>query len=240
MKKCMRYKNVTDKYGRRVKRCAEFSGSGLSGGSSMSHFGGSMGELPTVWDGYGEGEGFDLDAVLGPAIGGGTALGVTLLTRAFTKPDSKVGNFAGIIGAGAGMVLSVPLGFLRGWNTAIAGMVSAALTGLNCYLATLVQPKMEMAELPAGVEGYGMIVGQPLEGIFAEGLDGYGQYMPATEIDGMGEIVAGGMGAEDVDVYSGYGQDVSIFEGFGEGDDGSAVEVLDGVNFAAFGTNIVS
>jgi hypothetical protein len=56
----------------------------------------------------------------------------------------------------------------------------------------------------------------------------------------MGEIVAGGMGAEDVDVYSGLGQDVSIFEGFGEGDDGSAVEVLDGVNFAAFGTNIVS
>lgn len=248
MKKCIEYKTVTDKYGRKVKRCAEFSDASTSSALADVH----LGQLPDVWDGYGEDEGpFDINAVLGPAVGGGAALGVTLLTRAFTKPGSKVGEYAGVIGAGAGMLLSVPVGFLRGWNTAIAGMVTAALTGFNVWLATLVSPKMEMpAMLPNGTEGYGMIVGSPLEGygqaIIPSELNG----IVAEDVAGYGEIAASdpsievfsGYGQDGgVEVYSGYGQNsgVEIFEGFGEGDSGESAEVLQGVNMGAFGTPIV-
>jgi hypothetical protein len=246
MKKCISYKNVTDKYGRTIKRCAEFSDASTPVDDSPLADAG-LGQLPDVWDGYGEDEGeFDLNAVLGPAVGGGAALGVTLLTRAFTKPGSKVGQYAGLIGAGAGMVLSVPIGFLRGWNTAIAGMITAALTGLNCYLSTLVTPKMAMAELPAGTaEGYGMIIGSPIPS-----MDGYGQLIEPSMLNGYDGIVASepmqGYGEiaasdDDVTVFSGLGQDgVEIFEGFGEGDSGESAEVLEGVNFGAFGTPIVS
>lgn len=237
MKKCIEYKTVTDKNGREVKRCAEFSDS-ASATSDSPLEDVSLGQLPDVWDGYEGMDEFDLNAVLGPAVGGGAALGVTLLTRAFTKPDSKVGPYAGLIGAGAGMLLSVPVGFLRGWNTAIAGMITAAMTGFNVWLASLVTPKPEMPLMPAGTEGYGMIVGSP--------LNGYGQAIIPSEVDGIvSEDVTSGYGdiaASDpnVEVFSGLGQDgVEIFEGFGEGDTGESAEVLQGVNMGAFGTPIV-
>jgi hypothetical protein len=242
MKKCIDYKKITDKNGRKIKRCAEFSDvSPATEISPIAEVG--LGQLPDVWDGYGEGEGeFDLNAVLGPAVGGGAALGVTLLTRAFTKPGSKVGQYAGLIGAGAGMVLSVPIGFLRGWNTAIAGMITAALTGLTCYLSTVVAPKVEIAELPAGMEGYGMIIGSPIPDGYGQLIEpsyaGYNGIVASEAYAGYGEIAASDPGVE---VFSGLGGGgVEIFEGFGEGDNGDTAEVLQGVNFGAFGTPIVS
>lgn len=205
-KTCNKYKTITDKYGRRIKRCASFTAESTGGEENL-------GQLPEVWEGF---DGFDLDTFLGPAVGGGAALGVSLLTRAFSPPESRVGDYAGLIGAGAGILLNVPVGFLRGWNTAIAGMMTALLTGLNCYLTTVVGGGL------AGLGEYGLIT--------PEEVEGYGLITP-EEVEGLGLITP-----EEVE---GLGQDIDVYEGLGEGGAG-AVEVLEGVNLDSFGTNIVS
>jgi len=201
MKRCLKYHSVQGKYGP-VRRCAQFAGGDLGG------------SLPTVWEGVGTPGGW-LDSILGPAVGGGTTLGVSLLTKAFTGPGSKVGEYAGLIGAGAGIAISVPVGFLRGWQTAVAGMLTAALAGATVWLAGVVGPKA------SDVAGMGLIVPSEVGLITPEEVSGMGLITP-EEVAGLG------------------GGQVSIYEGHGVGDTGEAVDVLqDGVNLAAFGTNPV-
>jgi hypothetical protein len=208
MATCKRYKTTKDKYGRKVRRCADF------GESSLARHPGRrpMGALPEVWEGYGGAGSFRWDLVFGPVLGGGVSLGVGLLTRAFAAPGGTASRYAGLIGGGAGAVASLPLGFLRGWDTAVAGVISAAFGGLLTWLSGVVAPagSAEMA-------GYGLIT--------PEEVEGYGLITP-KEVEGYGLITP-----EEI-------QGVDIYEGYGVGDTGEAVEVLEGVNFAAFGTRI--
>lgn len=97
-----------------------------------------------------------MDVWLPPLVGGGLAMGGTLILRAFV-PEYKEGvpvteenknwafKYAGVIGAGIGVLGSVVLGPFRGWGAAVAGGINAVLTGLNGQLYDTVVPKPESA-----------------------------------------------------------------------------------------------
>jgi len=110
------------------------------------------------------GEITSMDVWLPPLVGGGLAMGGTLILRAFV-PEYKEGapvteenknwafKYAGVLGAGIGIVGSVILGPFRGWGAAMAGGINAVLTGLNGQLYDTVVPAPT-----AAAAGYGYMV----------------------------------------------------------------------------------
>lgn len=126
--------------------------------------------------GYGD-IGIGLDAFLPPLVGGGTAMGTTLLLRGFVPRWKKEGEngayvfeegkpvqhwaheYAGLIGMGAGLIASVVLGPFKGWGSAISGGITALLAGGTAQLYESVVKEEERLAPP--VTGYRAMVARP-------------------------------------------------------------------------------
>ena len=67
--------------------------------------------------------------VLPPLIGGTVAVAGTLFTRKFGKTRPALVQYAPLIGAGAGILGSIPLYWWRGPRAVISGAVTAAVLG---------------------------------------------------------------------------------------------------------------
>ena len=142
-----------------------------------------------------------MDAFLPSLVGGGGAMGTTLILRGLVPQYKKdeAGNiktdeegkpvenfafkYAGLIGGGVGALGSVVLGPFKGWGYAISGGLTAMFTGLTSTLYNAVVPKEE--EAGAGASGYRYMVsrrspyGQP---VLYRGGSRLG-YMVGTPVD---------------------------------------------------------
>lgn len=145
-RRCVRYKRTSG-----GRRCAKYAGT-----KRRTYRG--YGQSVKVYSGFGA-LGVGMDAILPPAVGGGTAVGTSLLLRAFVDPEVK-GNgsvetdpdtglpkvhwafkYAGLLGAAAGIGTSVILGFFQGWGSAVAGGITALSTGLGAQFYNSVVPE---------------------------------------------------------------------------------------------------
>jgi hypothetical protein len=110
-----------------------------------------------IYSGYGKVK-VSLGMMLPSLVGGTGTLGATLLMRAFVPPEKKddAGNpivengvpklnvfwkYAGLFGAGVGVLASMILGPFQGWGAAVAGGLTAAMAGLTAQFANMVVPK---------------------------------------------------------------------------------------------------
>lgn len=186
-----------------------------------------------VYSGFGR-LGIGMDAFLPPLVGGGTALGTTLLLRAFVSPEVKENGvvqtevvdgqtvtklswafkYAGFIGAGAGILTSAILGPFTGWGSAVAGGITSLAAGLTGGLYNKVVPKESQ-----GYRGYGRVFLQqrprPLAGLGRMSMRG---------VRGLGMI-----GVQQA------GQDGRRFYLPGRGAAGFPANVTSAVNMSAFG-----
>jgi len=67
--------------------------------------------------------------ILPPIAGGVAAIGVTLLCRKFGRSKPNVMKYAPLIGAGAGVLVSLPLYYWRGQPAFVSSAVTAAVVG---------------------------------------------------------------------------------------------------------------
>jgi len=110
-----------------------------------------------IYSGYGKVK-VSLGIMLPSLVGGTGTLGATLLMRAFVPPEKKddAGNpvmengvpklnvfwkYAGLFGAGVGVLASMILGPFQGWGAAVAGGLTAAMAGLTAQFTNMVVPK---------------------------------------------------------------------------------------------------
>jgi hypothetical protein len=110
-----------------------------------------------IYSGYGKVK-VSLGIMLPSLVGGTGTLGATLLMRAFVPPEKKdeSGNpivengvpklnlfwkYAGLFGAGVGVLASLILGPFQGWGAAVAGGLTAAMAGLTAQFTNMVVPK---------------------------------------------------------------------------------------------------
>jgi len=222
-KRCVRFKRTSG-----GRRCAKFSGYGKRKRSYRGY-----GRSVRVYSGFGKLD-VGLDAILPPAVGAGTAMGTALLLRAFVDPQVKAeGNgvvdpekihwafqYAGLIGAGAGIATSLVLGYFQGWGSAVAGGISALGAGVTSQFYNKVVPE-EVGEgtdlvyrrkdyawkgygrspyglvaLQARTPGGGSIAMQPT-GFGPGGLNGYG--MIAANPSMARNFYVGGRGSASMD-----------------------------------------
>jgi len=114
-----------------------------------------------IYSGYGRAKKMpiSLAGLLPPLVGGTGALGSTLLMRAFIpavkKDDTgavivdKEGNvklspffqYAGLFGAGVGVLASLVLGPFQGWGASLAGALTAVMAGATAQFTNMVVPK---------------------------------------------------------------------------------------------------
>jgi hypothetical protein len=110
-----------------------------------------------IYSGYGKVK-VSLGMMLPSLVGGTGTLGATLLMRAFVPPEKKddAGNpivkdgvpqlsvfwkYAGLFGAGVGVLASMILGPFQGWGAAVAGSLTAVMAGCTAQFANMVVPK---------------------------------------------------------------------------------------------------
>lgn len=110
-----------------------------------------------IYSGYGKVK-VSLGMMLPSLVGGTGTLGATLLMRAFVPPEKKddagtpimedgvpklnvFWKYAGLFGAGVGVLASMILGPFQGWGAAVAGSLTAAMAGLTAQFANMVVPK---------------------------------------------------------------------------------------------------
>jgi len=104
-----------------------------------------------------------LDAFLPSAVGGGACMGTALLLRGLVskyaktetgaiktdsegKPIENWGfKYAGLIGAGVGILGSMVLAPFKGWGYAISGGLTSLFTGLTANLYDVVVPEEEQS-----------------------------------------------------------------------------------------------
>jgi len=158
-----------------------------------------------VFSGFGNLD-IGMDAFLPPLVGGGTTLGTALLLRAFVDPQVKGANdmpemesdgttpkvhwafeYAGVIGAGAGVLTSAILGPFQGWGSAVAGGLTALLAGMTAQFYNKVVPEKrddQMIRSQFAWRGLGNPMGLlapqvwggggPVAGRVSAGLNGFG------------------------------------------------------------------
>lgn len=204
-KRCVRYKRTPA-----GRRCAKFSGTKRKG--SYRGYGQSV----KVYSGLGALD-VNLDSLLPPAVGGGAALGTTLMLRGIIDPmvkDESGGiayeddqttpkvhwafKYAGLLGAGAGVLASAVLGFAgMGWGSTAIGAVSALTTGMSAQFynsvvkaevgegADMVKRREMYAWRGYGRNPYGLVALQPRGGNGAATLMEPTGYMRGTQGYGM-------------------------------------------------------
>lgn len=205
-----------------------------------------------VFSGFGK-LGVGMDAFLPPLVGGGAALGTSLLLRAFVDPQVKgeggapemeadgspkvhwAFKYAGLLGAGAGILTSAILGPFQGWGSTVAGAVCASMAGLTAQFYNKVVPEKvdsTMIRSQYAWRGlgkyapYGMIAAQPRQFGPANGMQGYGQGMQGMQGYGQGGQGYGMIGATPTP---------RRFVTPGRGTQSMPASVLAQVNPAAFG-----
>lgn len=172
-RKCVRYKMT-----RSGKRCAKYAGTkGYRG----------YGQPLKVYSGFGA-LNVGMDAFLPPLVGGGTALGTTLLLRAFVDPEVKdeagginadktphwAFKYAGLLGGVAGVVTSAILGPFQGWGASVAGGLTSLLAGGTAQLFNKVVPEDRQGY--RGYGKYGLVAMQPRIYGNQGGMAGYGRF----------------------------------------------------------------
>lgn len=91
---------------------------------------GRVGKVSTAVGSLGQIQAMD---VLPPLLGGTVAIGTTLLVRKFGKTKPRLVEYAPLIGAGAGVLGSVPLYWWRGKKAVISGAVTGAVAGVGLF-----------------------------------------------------------------------------------------------------------
>lgn len=71
--------------------------------------------------------------VLPPLLGGTISIGTTLLVRKYGKSKPNLMKYAPLLGAGAGILGSVPLYWWRGYKAVISGAVTGAVAGVGLF-----------------------------------------------------------------------------------------------------------
>lgn len=162
-RRCIRYKRTAG-----GKRCAKYSGTkrGYRG----------YGQPVKVYSGFGALD-IGLDAFLPPMVGGGTALATSALLRAFVDPEVKEDDvlvmeedgvtpkqhwafkYAGLVGAGGGVLTSAVLGPFMGWGAAAAGALTSLFAGGAAQLYNTVVPEERQGY--RGYGRYGLVAMQP-------------------------------------------------------------------------------
>lgn len=229
---------------RRVKKCLKRGAGGkcLRRAKSRRGFRG-YGSPVKVYSGFGK-LNIGLDALVPPVVGGGVAGGVALALRYFVKPVKETngqiemdadGNpkihwafkYAGLIGAGAGALVSLGLGPFLGWGGATNSAISSVLVGGASQLYNMAVKKDYQSY--RGYGRLGMIAMQQrlYGGGNANGMAGYGR-----------SPVRSPMYARN---YRGYGAIGAIptqrrFALPGRGAQSIPPEVLASINPGAFGT----
>lgn len=186
-RRCIRYKRT-----RGGKRCAKYAGTkrGYRG----------YGQPVKVYSGFGKLD-VGLDAFLPPMVGGGTALGTSLLLRAFVDPEVKdeagalktddegkpvvhwAFKYAGLLGAAGGVLTSAVLGPFVGWGSTVAGALTALLAGGTAQFYNTVVPEERQGY--RGYGRYGLVAMQPRH---------YGRF-PVTHSPVYGKAGYGAIGA---------------------------------------------
>jgi len=88
-----------------------------------------MDSLWQVGEAFGALGNLDALEVLPPIAGGIAALGSTLLIRKFAKDKPNILKYAPLLGAGAGILLSIPLYYWRGHQAFVSSAVTAGVVG---------------------------------------------------------------------------------------------------------------
>jgi hypothetical protein len=131
-----------------------------------------------IYSGYGKVK-VSLGIMLPSLVGGTGALGSTLLLRAFVPPEKKddAGNpvlengipklnvfwkYAGLFGAGVGVLASLILGPFQGWGAAVAGGLTSAMAGLTAQFANMVVPKDKRSLVQYGRRRLGAVAATPV------------------------------------------------------------------------------
>jgi hypothetical protein len=124
--------------------------------------------------------GIGMDSILPGAVGGGTAMGGSLLLRAFVPQYVTTKDAAGVesvkitdgkptesfwfkraplIAAGAGIAASLVVGYFKGWGSAAAGSIAALAVGVTAQFADTVAPvRSEVTGAIIPTAGYGAVL----------------------------------------------------------------------------------
>ena len=171
MKKCVEY--GTSENGN--KRCKKFvtvseNASGDDAVMAKATDGRSLGyfNIAEVSDAIGSLGGMAVSDILPPLVGGAGAIVGTLLIRKFvTNKSSNLVRFAPALGAGIGVLASIPLYWVYGPKGVVSGALTAAVAG-GAILGF-----QEMKDLPV-FNGMGLINVQKTRGLGAVVTSGRG------------------------------------------------------------------